>query len=115
MHEVGQGRSSATEDLTVKSVYATVRQPKDATDTGQVTIGFYTLADGVLTMTDSKGAAVRERQSGETYTHKMQPGEDAEVIAKRLTLEIYRMLRGETAAPATGFGRALNYPAGGVA
>jgi hypothetical protein len=78
--------------LEVKSVYATVRLPKDG-DTGQVTIGFYTLADGVLTMTDSKGAPVRESQSGDTYLHKMKPGDNAEAIANRLTLEIYRMLR----------------------
>src|SRR5437667_11447934 len=67
--------------LEVHSVWATVRPPKDATDLGQVTIGYYTLADeladGVLTMTDSTGAAVRERQFGEKYTHKLKPGEDA--------------------------------------
>ncbi len=44
----------------IHSVYVTVLQPKDATDPGQVTTSYYTLADGVLTMTDSKGAAVRE-------------------------------------------------------
>jgi hypothetical protein len=98
----------------VHSVYATVRLPKD-NDTGQVTTGYYTLADGVLTMTDSKGAAVRERQSGEKYVHKMKPGDDARAIASRLTLEIYRMLRGETAQTATGFGRAISYPTSGVA
>jgi hypothetical protein len=45
----------------------------------------------------------------------MQPGDDAPAIAKRLTMKIYRMLRGETAQTATGFGRVLNYPASGVA
>jgi hypothetical protein len=32
---------------------------------GQVTIGYYTLADGILTMTDSKGAPVRNTNTGE--------------------------------------------------
>jgi hypothetical protein len=36
-------------------------------------------------------------------------------IAKRLTMEIYRMLRGEITQTATGFGRSLSYPASGVA
>jgi hypothetical protein len=44
--------------LEVHSIYATVRQPKNG-DTAQVTTGYYTLADGVLTMTDSKGEPVR--------------------------------------------------------
>jgi hypothetical protein len=44
----------------------------------------------------------------------MRDGDDAGAIAKRLTMEIYRMLRGETAQTATGFGRALNYPKSGV-
>jgi hypothetical protein len=100
----------------VHSVWATVRRPRDdGTDLGQVTAGFYTLADGVLTMTDSKGAAVRKTQSGEKYMHKMKNGDDARAIANRLTLEIYHMLRGETAQSATGFNRAISYPASEVA
>jgi hypothetical protein len=99
----------------VHSVWATVRPLRDENDLGQVTVGYYTMADGVLTMTDSNGAAVRERQSGEKYLHNMKPGEDALPIASRLTLQIYYMLRGETAQTATGFGRTINYPASGVA
>ena len=100
--------------LEVHSVYATVRQPRDG-DTGQVTHGYYTLADGVLTMTDSKGVPVRKTQSGDKYIHKMKDGDDARAIASRLTLEIYHMLRGETAATATGFNRPINYQPSGVA
>jgi hypothetical protein len=100
----------------VHEVWATVRRPKDdGTDLGQVTAGYYTLADGMLTMTDSTGVPVRKMQSGEKYTHKMKEGEDDRQIASRLTREIYHMLRGETAATATGFGRAINYPTSGVA
>jgi hypothetical protein len=98
------------------SVYATVRNPKPGTDdTGQVTTGYYVLVDGVLTMTDSTGAAVRDSHTGEAYTHKIQLGDDAGAIARRLTMEIYRMLRGETAPSVSGFGRAIDYPRSGVA
>jgi hypothetical protein len=78
-------------------------------------VGYYTLADGVLTMTDSKGAAVRDLNNGEKVTHKIKPGEEAGAIANRLTLQIYCMLRGEPAQTATGFGRSLSYPASGAA
>ena len=98
----------------VHSVYATVRPPKVG-DTGQVTTGYYTLADDVLMMTDSKGAAVRGLTTGEPVKHTMRPGDEAPAIAKRLTLEIYRMLRGETAQTATGFNRAISYRASGIA
>jgi hypothetical protein len=98
----------------VHEVWATVRQPKGDGDTGQVTLGFYTLADDMLTMTDSKGVPVRRTDSGEKIVHKMKEGDDDRRIASRLTLETYHMLRGETAATATGFGRAINYPKSGV-
>jgi hypothetical protein len=44
----------------------------------------------------------------------MQLGDDARAIAKQRTMKIYRMLRSETPQTATGFGRAINYPASGV-
>jgi hypothetical protein len=66
-------------------------------------------------MTDSTGAAFRAIGTGEKITHTMRLGDDPAAIAKRLTMEIYRMLRGETAPTVTGFGRALNCPASGVA
>jgi hypothetical protein len=99
----------------VHSVYATVRAPKDDADLGQVTTGHYTPADGVLTMTDSKGAAVRDLNSGEKIQHEMQLGDDARAIASRLTMKVYRMLRGETTQAATGFNRPLNYQPSGIA
>jgi hypothetical protein len=88
-------------------VYATVRLPNGDNDPGQVTTGYYTLADGILTMTDSKGTPVRDLNSGEKVTHKLAAGDDAAVIARRLTMKIHRMLRGES-GPA-GFNRPLSY------
>jgi hypothetical protein len=70
----------------VHSVYATVRAPRDENDLGQVTMGYYTLADSVLTMTDSKGVPVRNLNTGEKILHKMKPGEEAGAIANWLTL-----------------------------
>jgi hypothetical protein len=100
----------------VHSVIATVRRPSGQQgDPGQVTEGHYTLDDGLLTMADSTGAAVRRPSNGEKITHRMHPAEDARIVACRLTLEIYRILRGETAATATGFGRKINYPRSVVA
>jgi hypothetical protein len=99
----------------VHSVYAIVRNPKpgNPNDRGQVTTGYYTLADGILTMTDSKGASVRDLNSGEKTTHKIEAGEDPRAIASRLTLKIYHMLRGGSAA--AGFHKSINYPVSGVA
>jgi hypothetical protein len=67
-------------------------------------------------MTDSKGAArcakcIRAKSIGT----KMQLGERRPAIAKRLTMEICRMLRDETVATVSAFGRALDYPRSGVA
>ncbi len=97
----------------VYSVYVTVRRPTNG-DTGQFTTGYYTLADGVLTMTDSKGRHVRSTNGGDAYRHKMRLGDDPRAIAGVLTLEIHRMLRGETAQTA-GFNRPLKYQPSGVA
>jgi hypothetical protein len=65
-------------------------------NTGRVTVGYYILRDGVLTMTDDEGAPVRG-QSGEKIKiqQKLKDGEDATVIAKRLTMKIYRMRNGD--------------------
>jgi len=67
-------------------------------------------ADSVLTMTDSKGAPARSLNTGEKILHKMRDADDAPAIAKRLTREVCRMLRGETAPTVTEFNRATGYP-----
>jgi hypothetical protein len=92
----------------IHQVFATVRLPSDG-DPGQVTIGYYTQADGVLTMTDSKGVPVRT-SSGEKRVHRLQEGEDPRAIASRLTKQIRTAMRGES-----DFNRPLNYSRHGVA
>jgi hypothetical protein len=102
--------------LEVHTVWAQVRRPRDDTDLGQVTDGYYTVADDVLTMTDKKGVPVRDLTSGEKFTRKLKPGEDAGQVASRLTMEVYQMLRGENGPGAVkGFGRQLDYPKSGIA
>ena len=78
---------------------------------GRVTIGYYVLDDGILTMTDGEGAPFRGT-SGDRISHRLQSDEDPTVIAKRLTMRIYRMVRGGDMA---GFNRPLNYQPSGIA
>jgi len=77
---------------------------------GRVTIGYYVLDDGVLTM-NTRGKAPFRGRSGDRVTHKMLPGEDPTVIAKRLTMRIYGMVRGD----GTDFHRRLVYRPLGIA
>jgi hypothetical protein len=78
---------------------------------GRVTIGYYKLEGDMLTMTDGSGVPIR-RRSGDVVRQKLQPGDDAVLISKRLTLSIYRMAQGDGVA---GFNRPLNYPRVGIA
>jgi hypothetical protein len=81
-------------DVNVKRVIAILSNPSRHDDLGRVTIGFYTLKDGLLTMTDGDGAPVRSR-GGDKFVHKLQPNENPDAIAKRLTVKIHRMAQGD--------------------
>jgi len=59
-------------------------------------------------MTDPKGEPAVDGE-GRTYTHKLAPGDDAYVIAARLTKELRSALRGKSAGP-SNFGGPINYP-----
>jgi hypothetical protein len=50
-------------------------------------------------------------RSGDRVTHQVQAGENPTVIAKRLTMRIYGMVRGD----GTDFNRPLIYAGSGVA
>jgi hypothetical protein len=83
----------------VQSVVVQVRPCSEREPAGVVTYGYFTVdADNVLTMTGSDGVPVRDPVSGEMWTHKLEPGEDARHVARRLTLKVRRALRGETEA-----------------
>jgi hypothetical protein len=95
----------------VKQVIVIVSNPTGAGDTGRATIGYYKLEGDLLTMTDGNGTPIR-RRSGDLVKQKLQPGDDAVLIAKRLTMSIYRMARGDGVE---GFNRPLSYPKSGLA
>ena len=63
-------------------------------------------------MTDPAGEPATD-EHGKIYTHKLAPGDDAYVIAARLTNELRLALRGKSSAPA-GFDRPLNYNNNGI-
>jgi hypothetical protein len=63
-------------------------------------------------LTDGVGKPVRRRYSGEVYKQKLAEGDDPSVIAKRLTLSIWRSNTGGDASG--GFNRRLNYPPIGI-
>ncbi len=62
-------------------------------------------------MTDGESTPVRGR-SGERVTHWLWAGEDPTLIAKRLTMKIYRMVRCDGMA---SFNRPLHYRPLGIA
>jgi hypothetical protein len=79
----------------VQEVYVQVRRP-DGNQPGQVAPIYFTVEDGLLTITDENGAATK----GEPYT--LKPGEDAVSMA--------RAIGGAQLREAfTGFNRPLSY------
>ena len=95
----------------VKSVTIQIRPRSGrAGDTGQVSFGYYTVEDGVLTMTDGDGRPVR-RRDGELMQRKLKPGDDAETFARIFTRSFRLHVQGDGA----DFNRQLDYPNLGVA
>jgi hypothetical protein len=80
-------------------VQVQVRQCQDDDDPGEIAEGWFSIDDGVLTVTDTNGKYVGSRA--------MLEGEDARVVAKQL-------LRGKK-APEEEFNRRLSYPNMGLA
>jgi hypothetical protein len=78
----------------VQKVIAQIAAPKNG-DAGQITVGYFTVADNLLTMTDAHGFPMRRGSNGELYTHKLQPDDNARVIAARLTKRIRKDLRSD--------------------
>jgi hypothetical protein len=78
----------------VQSVTVQVRAPTD-NDPGQVTTGYYTVADGILTMTQPNGEPVIGEQ-GERFTQSISADDNVRAIAGLLTRKVRRAIRGET-------------------
>ena len=101
-----------TDKPEVHQVYVEVKPVSRALPTGQVAYGFYTVVDALLTMTNQKGVAVQD-DNGKTYTAKLAPNDDPQIIAGRLTKQLRDALRGK-GAPPSGFSRPLDYPKSGI-
>jgi hypothetical protein len=80
-------------------VWVQVRQCQDDDDPGEIAEGWFSIDDGVLTVTDANGKYVGSRA--------MIAGEDARMVAKQL-------LREKT-PEAESFNRRLSYPNAGLA
>jgi hypothetical protein len=91
----------------VRQVIVTIKPPK-GNFPGQVAYGWYTLQDGVVTLTDREGNLAGE-ETGRKFTHKLAVGEDASATARKLTKELRQALRGNS-APVAGFEGEINYP-----
>jgi hypothetical protein len=91
----------------VRQVIVTIKPPKDGFP-GQVAYGWYTLQDGVVTLTDREGNPAGE-ETGRKFIYKLAPGEDARTIACKRTNELRLALRGNS-APVAGFEGKINYP-----
>ena len=81
----------------IKSLWVQTRTPRDAIDPGGCEAGYYSVADGVLTMHDESG-----KPTGQEY--RLGPGDDARQVAGRLALKAIRKARGQT-----DFNRPLGY------
>ncbi len=78
--------------------------------TNRIVEGFYTIEDGVLTMTFADGEPVK--LDGLTFQKAIQPGDKPHQVAGYLTKEIRRLTIGEVVE---GFNNPINYPASGIA
>jgi len=91
----------------VHQVIVHIHLPSKRLPTGQIAYGYFTVVDGLLTMTDPKGEPAID-ENGKTYTHKLAPGDDANEIAGGLTKQLRSALRGKSAGP-SNFGGPINY------
>lgn len=80
--------------------------PPSETSHGQVAEGVYRLEDNEVILVDHFGNPVRDPH-GKTYRKKLQPGEDARVIAGRLTKQFRSARRGGRDSK---FSAPINYP-----
>jgi hypothetical protein len=81
----------------IKHVWFQTRRPVNAADLGEIDVGFYSVADGVLTMHDADGKPTGKEQ-------RLGEGDDAKMIACRLAKEAWFKGRGDG-----GFNRPLGY------
>jgi len=80
----------------IKQVNAILSNPGPNDPVGRVTVGHYVVEGGLVTLVDSDGKPLR-RRAGDRYTHKLQPGENPDAVACRMTLLAYHAAQGDMA------------------
>lgn len=102
-------RERPLSEPTVHKVTVQLRPATPPDDPGQITYGYFTLVDGLLTVVDGDGRPPLD-DFGHPYTHHVGPAENPNAIAAVLVRKIRAKLHGEGA----GFNRPLQYRAAGV-
>jgi len=87
----------------IKSVWFQRRAPTNAKDLGEIDLGYYSIADGVLTMHDETG-----KPTGKV--HRLAPDDNPYALASRIAWQAWRDRPG-----AGDFNRPLGYARFGVA
>jgi len=90
----------------VHTVFVQIEAPKPGFE-GRVAEGCYTVEDGVLALTNRRGDPVRD-DAGQSYTQKLEPGDNAKQIAGILTKKFRKVRRGNNATP-SGFSGPITY------
>lgn len=86
----------------IKTVWITTRTPRDG-DAGEALCGYYSVADGVVTMRDDEGKATGQ-------SRRLEPCDDPHQIAGRMTREVWLKASGNS-----DFNRQLDYQRGSFA
>jgi hypothetical protein len=89
--------------MALKHVWITTILPSDRDPVGAVEIGYYTVEDGILQMVSEAG-----KPAGKKF--KLQPGDDPQAIAARLTKEAWMKRARES-----DFHREIIYPPRSIA
>lgn len=95
--------------MTVHHVVIQIRRPVDV-DPGQISEGYYTVEDGILTMTHADGVPV----SPDQFRCVLKDVDDPAAIARVLTREVRSYVLG-ISKDAEAFNRPLDYGPSGVA
>jgi hypothetical protein len=96
----------------INQVWIQIKRPSGSFP-GQSCLGYYTIEDDTVVMTDAEGQPARDGD-GKYYRQTLKPGENPKVIAGRLTRELRLALRGGKNAPVAGFDGPIIYPKGSV-
>lgn len=92
----------------VHSILVQIKPPKGSFP-GQVVLGYYTLIDDVVTLTDKNGRPAGA-ETGKKFSRKVEPGQDARSIAAKMTKELRIALLPGGKAAINGFDRPIAYP-----